>query len=246
MLTIENNLQTEVVGSEDGKYTYEVRRSWGNGGKALVIELYPAVSAKKSGCWDLSAMHLINHADELGWGEVRIINLYSKVFSSKPSVKELKSDVENTAYIRAIFEEEAVKDYDIVIAWGSSLETHLGTIHAKAELLDMLKEKGLENQVKHIITDRLDTNGQRGTHPLYLGLRYAKETWKLQPYPLEKALEELKNNIPKKQEKNLPNAEKTADSDREEKRETPDQTNRIEAKPKKGRKKDVLPNKKPA
>ena len=110
----------------------------------------------------------------------------------------------------------------------------------------MLKEKGLENQVKHIITDRLDTNGQRGTHPLYLGLRYAKETWKLQPYPLEKALEELKNNIPKKQEKNLPNAEKTADSDREEKRETPDQTNRIEAKPKKGRKKDVLPNKKPA
>lgn len=102
MLTIENNLQTMVVGSEDGKYTYEVKRSWGEGRKALVIELYPAVSIKKSGYWDLSAMHLMNHASELGWGEVRIVNLYSKVFSCKPSVKELKSDVENTAYIREI------------------------------------------------------------------------------------------------------------------------------------------------
>lgn len=85
MLTIENTLQTAVVGSEDGRYTYEVKRSW---------------------------------------GEVRIINLYSIVFSSRPSVKDLKSDIENTAYIRAIFEEQEVKEYDIVIAWGSCSPTH--------------------------------------------------------------------------------------------------------------------------
>lgn len=93
MITIKNNLQTEVVGSEDGKHTYEVKRSWGEGRKALMIELYPVVSTKKSGYWDLSAMHLMNHANELGWGEMQIINLYSTVFSCKPTVKELKSDV---------------------------------------------------------------------------------------------------------------------------------------------------------
>ena len=92
-------LETEVITSEDGQNTYEIRRRWREGRKALVIELYPTITRERGECWDLSTLHLMSHASELGWGEIRIINLYSKVFSSKPVTAELKNDVENIAYI---------------------------------------------------------------------------------------------------------------------------------------------------
>lgn len=31
-----------------------------------------------------------------------------------------------------------------------------------------------------------------GVHPLYMGIRYANALWKLEPYPTEKAVAELK------------------------------------------------------
>lgn len=55
-------MQTELVASEDGLHTYEVRRSWSDKGKkGLVLELYPTLSMGRSGEMDLSTMHLLNH-----------------------------------------------------------------------------------------------------------------------------------------------------------------------------------------
>ena len=106
----------------------------------------------------------------------------------------------------------------------------------------MLKEKGLEEQVMHIITDSLDTNGQTGAHPLYLGLRHAKETWQLQPYPLEKVLDELKNSNKKIfTDKNV--EEQTTKTDIAD---TEAFDNRKVTKLKKGRRKDVLQDKESA
>lgn len=185
-------MNVEAIGTDDGRNTYEIRRKWGDTGKkSLVVELYPTLSTDKCGRMDLSTMHLLNHAEELGWNEIRIVNLYSKVFAVKPKASQLGEDAENLSYIESILEEEDIGGYDLVIAWGNTLLNHKNTINAKIDLLSMIKEKGLINQVRCIVTDRLDSYG---VHPLYLGLRYASDRWKLEKYPVEKILRELEGS----------------------------------------------------
>ena len=191
MVTETFRMDISAVGSDDGINTYEIRRKWvEKGKKALVIELYPTLTADQCGNMDVSTMHLMNHVQELGWGEVRIVNLYSKVFSEKPTVSQLSEDDNNLSYIEEILEEQDIGGYDIVIAWGNTLISHRQTIQAKTDLLTMIKEKGLAKQVKCIVTNNLKANG---VHPLYLGLRYSKDVWSLQPFPLEKVLNELES-----------------------------------------------------
>ena len=194
MLKENINMSVEVVSSDDNKNTYEIRRKWKEEKKkALVIELYPTISSIECYKSDLSTMHLINHSEELGWGEVRIVNLYSKIFDSKPSTSQLKDDVVNLSYVEEILEQENINTYDIVIAWGNSLSTHKTTIKMKIDLLNMLKDKELQKQVKCIITDNLSMIECYGVHPLYLGLRYAKNVWKLEDYPLDDELKKLES-----------------------------------------------------
>lgn len=184
-------MNISAVGSDDGRSTYEIHRKWAEKGKkALVIELYPTLTADKCGSMDVSTMHLMNHVQELGWSEVRIVNLYSRVFSEKPTVSRLSADDNNLSYIEEILEEQDIGGYDIVIAWGNTLISHRQTIQAKTDLLNNLKEKGLAEQVKCIVTDNLKADG---VHPLYLGLRHSKDVWSLQPFPLEKVLDELES-----------------------------------------------------
>ena len=143
MITGEVNMNIWAVGTDDGKSTYEIRRKWGEEGKkALVIELYPTISVENCGVLDVSTMHLINHVNDFGWKEMRIVNLYANVITKKPSVSELQEN--SLAYIEEILEEEDIKTYDIVIAWGNSLLTHKGTTNVKIDLLSMLEEKGLD------------------------------------------------------------------------------------------------------
>lgn len=191
MLTETFQMSIEAIGTDDGRNTYEIHRKLGGKGKkSLVIELYPTITADKCGRMDLSTMHLLNHAEELGWSEIRNVNLYSKVFAVKPTAGQLEEDTENISYIETILEEEDIREYDLIIAWGNTLLSHKNTINAKIDLLSMMKEKGLASQVRYIVTDSLDACG---VHPLYLGLRYANDKWKLRKYPLEKVLQELEN-----------------------------------------------------
>lgn len=190
------NMCVEVVGSDDSKNTYEIRRKWGDDGKkALVVELYPTISVEDCCKSDLSTMHLMNHVKELGWNEVSIVNLYSEIFNSKPLVSQLNDDVYNLSYIEELLESENISEYDIVIAWGNSLSTHSKTIRAKIDLLNMLKSKGLIKQVKCIITETLSVVECYGVHPLYLGLRYSNDKWSLVEYPVEEELEKLEKSI---------------------------------------------------
>lgn len=199
MVTEKFRMDIVAVGTDNGSDTYEIRRKWGDKGKkSLIIELYPTLTVDKCQNMDISTLHLLNHAGEMGWSEVRIVNLYSTVFSAKPSASQLTDNDTNLSYIEMILEEEGIKDYDIVIAWGNTLLTHTKTIHAKTDLLYMMKEKGLINQVKCIVTEHMESYG---VHPLYLGLRHSNERWKLKKYPVEKVLSELEANT-KKPEKN--------------------------------------------
>lgn len=213
------SMKVTVVGSEDGKETYEVRRVFDNEGKkCLVLELYPTISVKNPMVLDISTLHLLNHAKELGLGEIRIVNLYPYVFKGKPGVNQLHESVQNTEYIRDILTSKDIEEYDIVIAYGSSLASHACTQHIKRNILLMLKEYKLESQVKHIVTATTDTEKQMGTHPLYLGLRHSADVWELENFPLSLALEECsphkdvvekpadssKKGVSKKGAKNVP------------------------------------------
>ncbi|WP_455717066.1 DUF1643 domain-containing protein [Anaerosporobacter sp.] len=139
---------------------------------------------------DVSTMHLLNHAEELGWGEIRIVNLYPQVFVRKPTVAQLEENHENLEYIRDILTSKEMGEYDIVIAWGTSLSTHATTKHIKKKILKMIQEQGLELQTKHIVVDRMDTKKQVGTHPLFLGLRYSDVVWKLETHPVKSDLKQ--------------------------------------------------------
>ncbi len=215
MVTEKFVMQTELVASEDGLHTYEVRRSWSDKGKkGVVLELYPTLSTERCGELDLSTMHLLNHTKDFGWASVRIVNLYSVVCNGKPKVSELSYDEKNIAYIEEILESKDITDYDIVIATGNSLGTHTKTIEAKIDILSMLREKGLEQQVKYIVVGSADKEKWIGVHPLFLGLHYGKDVWRLETFPLHDELKKLEESIkPKEIEKK---AEKATVSDGKE------------------------------
>lgn len=193
MITGKMNMNILAVGTDDGKNTYEIRRKWGeNGKKGLVIGLYPTIPVEHCEMLDVSTMHLINHVKDFGWNEMRIVNLYARVITKKPSAGELQEN--SLAYIEEILEEEDIKTYDIVVAWGNSLSTHKGTTNAKIDMLSMLKEKGLDKNVKSISVEGASVRSA-GTHPLYLGLHYPREKWRLTEYPLKESLEELLQGV---------------------------------------------------
>lgn len=200
MITEKVVMQTELIASEDGKYTYEVRRLWDEKGKkGLVLELYPTLSVGRVGEMDLSTMHLLNHAKDFGWGSVRIINLYSLVCNGKPKTSELFYDEKNIAYIEEILESKDISDYDIVIATGNSLATHIKTVETKIDILSMLRDKGVEMQVKFISVDLAYQELGIGVHPLFLGLHYGKDVWKLKKFPLDEELKALEESIKPKE-----------------------------------------------
>lgn len=188
------SMNVSAIGTDDGKNTYEIHRKWGDKGKkAIVIEMYPTISAENCNILDVSTMHLLNHANDFGWSELRVLNLYATVVTGKPTVSELKDN--SLAYIEEVLEEKDIRAYDIVIAWGNSLTSHQETIKTKIDLLSMLEEKGLSANVKCITVNYLNTKTSYGIHPLYLGLHYPKEQWKLIEYPLKDMMTELEKSV---------------------------------------------------
>lgn len=177
MKTGQMTTTVQIIGSNDGEQTFEVRRTWDQTKrKGLIIELYPTIRVEDIDRMDLSTMHLLNHANELGWGSTRILNLYSTVFETKPSTSKLLEEKDNMDYLKTVFSQKDITEYDIVIAWGSGLSNHLPTIRKKIEILEMLRKKKLSKNVKCIEAEYMDVQTQ-GVHPLFLGLHHAKEQW---------------------------------------------------------------------
>lgn len=200
MITKKQEMNLLVIGSDDDKNTYAVLREWKEGeGKALVIEIYPTLSPSEQYIKnDLSSFHLMNHISELGWREMEVVNLYSKVFSYKPLSRQLKKEDLNTTYIESLLNETDIKEKDVVIAWGTSLDKHKITNEAKFDLLKKLKEKGLEKQIKYLVTEDMGENVSVGVHPLFLGLQHSKSHWMLKQFPLDEEIEKLSKLLAEK------------------------------------------------
>lgn len=61
----------------------------------------------------------------------------------------------------------------------------------KKEILTMIESKGLAKQTKEITVDTFITSQGLSPHPLYLGLRHAKERWLLQEFDITAELKKL-------------------------------------------------------
>ena len=95
-------MTTSIVGTDDGRETYEISRTFDVEGKsAVLIALYPTVSLLNPIKMDSSTMYLLNHTHKLGYNDIRIVNLFSKVFERKPSLKQLRES-QDTWIIRPV------------------------------------------------------------------------------------------------------------------------------------------------
>lgn len=150
-------------------------------------------------------LEIQNHVADLEWGMVSICNLYSTVFTHKPSTSQLTPDDKNLDYIEKLVTDG---EFDkIVIAWGSSLHSNKNTNEAKLRILKMLMEKGLTSKVKHIVGEFMDAKAQTGTHVLYLGLHNSRESWSCEDYPVQDAIKELEIILSMKEDKAVKEAE---------------------------------------
>lgn len=185
----EYTFSTQVIGTEDGRATYEVRKtlSLSEGKRVVVIGLYPTVSLLSPYIMDYSTLFLTNRAQELGYNDFRIVNIYSKVCKGKLSSKQLVNDDENITYLEKVFEEEKDNDTDIIIAWGSSLKLNETTKNMKIQILKMLKKIINDNKIKQLTSSDLDTETLLNPHILWMGL-HCKETWYTEKVSVEHLL----------------------------------------------------------
>ena len=179
MNKFEYTISTQVIGTKDGRATYEVRKTLNNenGKRCVIIALYPTVSLIAPCVMDNSTLFLINRANELGYNDFRIVNIYSKVCKGKPSVKQLNKDDDNLAYLKSVFEEEKDNDdTDVIISWGTALKTNENTKNMKIEILKLLKKNISDNRIKQLSSKDLDTASLLTPHILWMGL-HCKDVW---------------------------------------------------------------------
>lgn len=191
---IEYSISTEVIGTTDGRYTYEVRKKFTGtdvNKTAVVILLYPTVSLLSPYVCDSSTKYLLNRAvKELGYNDLRIVNIYDKVCKGKPSAKQLVESDENIDYLKQVFTEEKDKDTDVILAWGSTLKQNETTKKVKVAVLKILKDVIPENRIRQFAASDLDTESLLTPHVLWMGL-HCTESWYTEPISVEYLLSTL-------------------------------------------------------
>lgn len=201
---VSNSLRTTVIGSSDGKNTYEIIRELQDdaikqGEEVIVIQLYPTIGVNDAVTIDTTTHHLYNKLKELGWSKVHMVNLFSIVSKSKLHVRELETDdEENVEYIQQLFSTMA-KEVKTVISWGNSFSTNKNVAKRKKEIIDSFVKMCPRKKLYQITSDRAEseTDSCNGMHILYLGLRYQNEVWKVEAYPIKEELLKLKNVLGK-------------------------------------------------
>ncbi len=120
-------VRTTIVSSDDGRNTYEIRKELLGadgkpikGDKALLIGMYPTVTADDGYKMDMTTLHILSKMEELGLRSVRIVNLFSRVCKARLSAKGLEVDKANFDYIEDIMKEKDFSSYKVIVAWGNS------------------------------------------------------------------------------------------------------------------------------
>lgn len=95
-------LKANIKASPDGTRTYVLGKSLESleGGKGILVLLYPARTMENLHVEDSTDIHLLNHMKELGLKEYGIATLFSAVTQSKLFTRGFALDAENLNYIK--------------------------------------------------------------------------------------------------------------------------------------------------
>lgn len=187
----ESTVVTTIISSPEGRNTYEIRKDFiGLQGKtAVIMMLFPGTSDENILKVDNTTQSLIDHIEELGFKRLRIVNLFSKVCSARMSVKNIQADLENLEYITAVMKEAEAKDYEWIIAWGSSMTTSKVANQMKKKLVQEIREYLPNVVLKQFMVDNLeDMQNEGALHPLFLKIRYSSSSWHLENYNIPKEM----------------------------------------------------------
>lgn len=183
---------TEIITSECGKYTYEIIKEIEaenvKGGIGLFICLYPTKTKNSIYYDDSTSLCLLEHASELSFSEIHIVNIFATVTTGRMSAKGLTPDKANLDYINSIFKRKNFNEYTTVISWGASMETCAAANESKEAILKSFFALHPDLKLYQMVCPQ---NGlfSETLHPLFLGLRCKDCTLQLIEYNNKKYLE---------------------------------------------------------
>lgn len=176
MKTEKATMKCEAVFSEDGKHRYSWYREWNKNKPAACIIMIAPSSASAVNC-DLSTMLCINHAEELGFGAVWIVNLFSRVNVSirgREKIGPLTTE-ETDKYILSCVEQSKT----IILAWGQISKSSKAIQEREKEVFTLLKPYWSRVEA---ISDPFEKSFT--VHPLSPSVRH-RWTLKECPYPID-------------------------------------------------------------
>lgn len=189
MLTKTSNVRTTIISSDDLTHTYEVKKELRNekgelaqGKDAVLVGMYPTITAEEPYKTDLSTMHLLNNMEALGLRSVRIVNLFSRVCSAKLSARGLEVDQKNMGYIEGIMKEESFPTSLMILAWGNSMATCQAANLSKARISNLFGTYYPKGKLYQLTAPGLNVENQEPVHVLYLGIRHKNEDWSIEEY----------------------------------------------------------------
>ena len=190
--TKESSIKSKLVCSEDGKHTFAITKNFPDreGNKALVIQLYPTLTASDIDTTDITMLHMINHLDDLQLKEVTFVNLFSKVCKVRPSVKDMEIDEENLAQIKNIMLQSDFSEYVTIVAWGSSMEKNQIANEMKRRFIKMYREIVPKGILWQLTADDIYLKNESAVHVLYMGIRHKNSHWKLEKYHVPSTLQQ--------------------------------------------------------
>ena len=184
MKTVKATVHTELVTSDDGKNTYEViKRLEGVQGECgFRISLYPTRNEENIFNSDSTLNHLVGHLTDLGFNELHIINLCSKVVNGKMSVRGLQVDTENMKYIDSIMADKKFQSSKFIVAWGNSFQSSKAITESKVKVFNMFLKHNPKGKLYQLCLVGKNLESDIVPHPLYLGINGANLKWGLKEF----------------------------------------------------------------
>lgn len=186
METIKATVETEIITTKDGKNTFEVIKKLVDidGECGYLISLYPTRNKSNIFSNDSTLNHIVSHMAELGFNELHMINLFSKVISSKISSRGLTVDEENMKYIEKLMCDKKFKNSKFIIAWGNSMLSSQAVKLSKENILNLYIKYCPKSKVYQLTTIGKPLESDIAPHPLYIGIRAKNMQWGLKEFKI--------------------------------------------------------------
>ncbi len=167
MKTETATIKSKALFSDNGEHRLLLRKGWDKNKKtAMIIMINPNTADTLN--MDLTTMLVINNLNELGFGCVNIVNLYSKIMLKLSLRFNSDGDLIDNDTDKTI-EQYATMSDAIIIAWGSVGNNSQRVRERQKDIWKLLEP----------YANKLYQIGEEGYHPLTPKIR---TEWTLEPY----------------------------------------------------------------